>query len=300
MGLRAYAGPDDDEQIERVRQAVLAVDGDGWLPGPDGGEVPAEACVVAEDAGEVVGFGRLDRWTEDDGTEMFLVTGCVHPDRRGRGHGTAMLRRQEAYAASLGSGAPHQVLGGNADDDRPGARQLLLDNGYRVAFTLVDLSRPVADAAAPAALPAGLRTRPVLAEHQPLIHAAITECFTGSGDGFVSPDYDSYLAAVRDTDLWAVAWDGDEVAGLVTSEREDGGRADSPWVAVRPAYRRRGLASALLARSLAAMREHGVTVATIRTVAENPHRTVDLYQRAGYRIVRRMPRYRKPLASVSA
>ncbi|WP_144126743.1 GNAT family N-acetyltransferase [Catellatospora sichuanensis] len=299
MGLRAYTGPDDDEQITRVRQAAQAVDGDVWLPGP-GDDVPDDACVVAEDAGEVVGFGRLDRWTEDDGTEMFLVTGCVHPAHRGRGHGTAMLRRQEAYAASIGSGAPHQVLGGNADDSQPGARQLLLDHGYRVAFTLVDLSRPVADAAAPSALPPGLRTRPVLAEHQPQIHAAITECFTDSRHGFVPVDYDTHLAAVRDTELWAVAWDGDEIAGLVTSEREGDGVADSPWVAVRPAYRRKGLASALLTHSLAAMRKHGVAVATIRTVAENPHRTVDLYERSGYRIVRRMPRYRKPLAAASA
>lgn len=297
MALRAYAGPADDEQIERVRQAALAVDGDVWLPGP-GGDLPAEACVVAEAAGEIVGFGRLDRWTEDDGTEMFLVAGFVHPAHRDGGHGTAMLRRQEAYAASLGSGAPHQVLGGNADDSQPGSRRLLLDHGYRVAFTVVDLSRPVA-AAAPEALPPGLLIRPVLAEHQPRIHAVIAECFTDSGHGFMPTDLDTHLAGVRDTELWAVAWDGDEIAGLVISEREGDGVADSSWVAVRPAYRRLGLASALLTHSLAAMREHGVAVATIRTVAENPHRTVQLYEKAGYRVVRRMPRYRKPLAAAS-
>ncbi|MEU8003514.1 GNAT family N-acetyltransferase [Catellatospora sp. NPDC049111] len=296
MGLRGYAGPGDDEQIERVRQAALAVDGDVWLPGPDG-DLPGEARVVAQDGGEIVGFGRLDRWTEDDGTEMFLATGFVHPAHRDRGHGTAMLRRLEAYAGTLGSGAPFQVLGGNADDSQPGSRQLLLDHGYRVAFTVVDLSRPVAAADEPAAPTPGLEVRPVLAEHHPRIHAAITECFTDSRLGFVSVDYDTYFAGVRDTELWAVAWDGDEIAGLVISEREGDGVADSSWVAVRPAYRRRGLASALLGRSLAAMREHGVGVATIRTVAENPNRTVQLYERVGYQVVRRQPRYRKPLTA---
>ncbi|WP_196279478.1 GNAT family N-acetyltransferase [Catellatospora vulcania] len=113
-------------------------------------------------------------------------------------------------------------------------------------------------------------------------------------------DYDTYLAGVRDTELWAVAWAGDEIAGLATAERTGSRSADSPWVAVRPAYRRQGLALALVTRSLAAMREHGVTYAAIRTVAENPHRTVALYERAGYEVGRRMPRYRKPLTAVSA
>ncbi|MEV0456308.1 GNAT family N-acetyltransferase [Catellatospora methionotrophica] len=300
MKIRAYAGPSDDAQIARVRQAALTVDGDVWLPGPDLGATSAETFVVAEDAGQVVGFGGLDRWTEDDGTEMFLVTGSVQPTHRGRGHGSALLAHQEALAASLGSGLPHQQLGGNADDTQPGSRQLLLDHGYRLAFTVVALRQATADATPPTALPPGLEIRPVLAEHQPRIHAAIVECFTGSRQGFVPVDYDTHLAEIRDTELWAVAWDGDEIAGLATAERQDDGVADSPWVAVRPAYRRQGLALALVTRSLAAMREHGVVVATIRTVAENSNRTVDLYQRAGYRVVHRMPRYRKPLPAASA
>ncbi|GAA2383140.1 N-acetyltransferase [Catellatospora methionotrophica] len=282
-----------------MRQAALAVDGAVWLPGPDVGVTPAETFVVAEDAGEIIAFGGLDRWTEDDGTELFLITGCVHPEHRGRGHGSALLAHQEARAAAAGSGLPHQQLGGNADDSQPGSRRLLLDHGYRLAFTVVELRCLPADGTAPTALPAGLRIRPVLAEHQPKIHAAIVECFTGSHHGFRPVDYDTHLAEVRDTELWTVAWDGDEIAGVVTAERRGSRAVDSPWVAVRPAYRRQGLALALVTRSLAAMREYRLTYASIRTVAENPHRTVDLYERAGYQVTQRMPRYRKPLSAAT-
>lgn len=295
MELRAYARS-DDEALDRVWHAARAVDGDVSLPGPaDLGS----SGLVAVDGGEIVGYSRLDRWAESDGTEMFLVTGCVHPAHRRRGHATAMLRRQEAGAAALGGALPQAVLGGNADEGHADAQELLREHGYQVAFTVVQLSRPVGAVPIPP-LPDGLRLRPVRAEHHPAIHAAIEECFTGDRHGFVPVGYDEYLADARDTGLWVVAWDGDEVAGLIVNERQDDGGVDSPWVAVRAAYRGKGLAAALLARSLTTMREHGVRTAAIRTVAENPHHTVALYERAGYRVVQRMPRFRKTLCRSSS
>ncbi len=126
----------------------------------------------------------------------------------------------------------------------------------------------------------------------------VEQCFRGSGQGFEPLPYPAYLDAVRDADLWIVAWRGDEVVGLVISERRADGTVDSPWVAVHPEYRRRGLAMALLKRSFAVMRQRGITVATIRTVAENEHNTVGLYERLGYRVGRRMPRFRKPLSLI--
>lgn len=251
MRLRRHAGEPDNAAIDRLRQAVRDVDGEVWLPGPDDAE-PAEACWIAEEAGLVVGMTGVVHWVEDDGTEVFLVAGCVDPPYRGRGYGTAMLRRQESYVASLKSATAGAVLAGNADDSQPDAQQLLIDNGYRPVFTVVQLTRGigVADDEIPA-LPGALEVRPVMPTHQPKIHATIDQCFRGRGHGFRPLDYPGYLAAVRDTDLWIVAWDDDEVAGLVTNERQSDGSVDSPWVAVRPTYRRRGLATALLKQSFA-------------------------------------------------
>jgi GNAT superfamily N-acetyltransferase len=297
MQVRRYAGAADADGIARVRQAVRGADGDVWLPGPDCDEGPEEACCVVEADGTVVGFSWLVRWVEDDGTVVFLVTGCVDPVHRGRGHGTAMLQRQEAHARSLHPGTDPAVLAGNADDTQPGAQRLLVDNGYRPDFTVVRLDRPVDVSVAqePAELPPGVELRAVRPEHQPKIHAAIEECFRGAGHGLEPLDYPTYLAGVRDTDLWVVAWDGADVVGLVTNERQPDGSVDSPWVAVRPPYRRRGLATALLKGSLVTMWRHGIAVASIRTIAENKNNTVALYEDVGYRVVRRMPRFRKPL-----
>ena len=45
------------------------------------------------------------------------------------------------------------------------------------------------------------------------------------------------------------------------------------------------------------MRAHGIVTATVRTVAGNENDSVRLYEKAGYRVVRRMPRFRKALAA---
>lgn len=65
-------------------------------------------------------------------------------------------------------------------------------------------------------------------------------------------------------------------------------------VGVRPDWRRRGLASALLRTNHAGLWEYGVRTASLWTILENPTGSVALYESLGYRITDRQPRYRKP------
>jgi ribosomal protein S18 acetylase RimI-like enzyme len=85
------------------------------------------------------------------------------------------------------------------------------------------------------------------------------------------------------------------VAAVIINERRKDGSVDTPWVAVLPGWRRRGVARALLQRNLRQLADHGVPKAVIRTVQENTNHTVALYEEAGYRVTARHPRYGKPL-----
>jgi len=67
--------------------------------------------------------------------------------------------------------------------------------------------------------------------------------------------------------LWQVAWDGDQVVGQVLSLVQHG-RAEVFEVSVRPAWRRRGLARALLSRALLTLRGRGIDVVRLGTVSE--------------------------------
>ena len=155
-------------------------------------------------------------------------------------------------------------------------------------------------------MPAGLEVRPVLPEHYPLIVASVREAYRQEyDDGRFNEDVDpdEYLAELQeprhDPTLWQVAWDGDQIAGQVIPIQK-GDVADIFEVSVRPAWRRRGLARALLSRALHLVRERGATTVRLSTVAEFRTRAKDLYYSVGFRMLKEFPRYRKPFSEMGA
>ena len=60
-------------------------------------------------------------------------------------------------------------------------------------------------------------------------------------------------------------------------------------------WRRKGIASALLARSLAALRDNGMTEATLDVDAENLSGALRIYERLGFEKRHHFVFYRKPL-----
>lgn len=282
----------DAAAVELVRQAVRAAEPQAWLPVPEPG---TPSAMVALHQGSVVAYTWAERWLEEDGTRLWLNLGFVDPAWRRRGIGRALLARQEAVArqASLADPDPRveqEVLGGNADVSA--TRALLEAGGYKVAFSVITL-RAELTAAPPPPLPSGLSERDLGEDEHNAIFAAIGECFGSSRLGYVAHTWEAYRREMSHPQLCCVAWDGDEVAGLVIVEPSDGGQADVPWVAVRPAWRRRGLARTLMRIAMARSAREGMTAMTIRTVLENPQRTVDLYQSLGFTVTERQPRYRK-------
>lgn len=94
----------------------------------------------------------------------------------------------------------------------------------------------------------------------------------------------------NDHDLWFLAMDGDEIAGVCLGRPHDGGDREAGYVAslsVRPPWRRRGLALALLLHSFREFRAPGRTRATLGVDAENVTGAVRLYEKAGMHAVRR-------------
>jgi ribosomal protein S18 acetylase RimI-like enzyme len=102
--------------------------------------------------------------------------------------------------------------------------------------------------------------------------------------------------------LWQVAWDGDQVAGMVLNfinHQEnleyDRKRGYTETICVRRPWRRRGLARALIARSFQMHKELGMTEAALGVDAENPNGALRLYQSMGFQQIKRNTVYRKPL-----
>jgi ribosomal protein S18 acetylase RimI-like enzyme len=300
VGRQAQDGVDDLSTMEGVptleqvraalAQAVVERKQDRWL--------------VAQAGEQVAGYGRVSSWPEADGTWVYLSLGWVLPAWRGRGIGSAMLLWAEACSRHLAA-AEHAgekaELAANASSTEREATELLLQAGYRPAYHALEMGLEARGTVPPQPLPPGLEVRPARPEHYPQIAASVINAYLGEyPDGRYGEvvDVEAYAADLHalgeDPELWHVGWEGKQVAGQVMARVKDG-RAEVFEVSVLPAWRRRGLARALLTRSLGQLQGRGIDVIRLHTVAEFRTRGVDLYQSVGFRVLKTFPRYRKPM-----
>lgn len=272
---------------------------------------PARDLLVAESAGQLVGYARVD-WTDsNDGERWYDSVGIVHPAWRRRGIGRRLLAWTERRRAEIAAG--HQASG--AFDDRPrafttfifdgdrGGRVLLEGAGYEAFRRFATMRRPDLAGIAETALPEGLEIRPIGRDR-----AAMRRVFDADAEAF--RDHFGWSEATdegfaefvenpaTDPDLWLVAFEGDEIAGgILNGIHVDPDGIRSGWldsIFTRRPWRRRGLARALIGRSLVLLRDRGLSAASLGVDLTNPHDALGLYESCGFRVRSSATAYRKP------
>jgi mycothiol synthase len=260
---------------------------------------PKSDVLIVEASDTVVGYVRLAWWTENDGTQLYRHTGYLVPDWRGQGVGTQMLRwsqRRLREIARPRAAGGSMVFGSNATEAEVEKIHLLIDDGYTSTFTMVEMGFDPSRPLEAHALPDGFELRPVTAGDLRKIWEANNAVYAGRE--FVSPPTEAdFREFVEDPDndfsLWHVAWRDDEVGALVISEIKRG-LGEVVEVSTVEAYRRRGLARALLTRSVGALQSRGVRVIRLHTNGENVAGAKSLYEQVGFRQLKSHIRFRKP------
>jgi mycothiol synthase len=271
--------------------------------------VPERDLQGVEVDGRVIGLARHS-WRDRPSVVNHRIELWVHPAFRRQRVGSRLLAWAEARARESvadGSGGPadkaHQ-WGGMAPDSVPAAVGFAAAHGYVPYRFHFEMRRSLADPIPDTPLPVGLEIRPVVAAQLRAIWDADEEAFRDHWDHAapVEGDFERFLAEPDlDTSLWQIAWDGDQVAGLIINtiyQRENElegvlvGWLDS--VATRRQWRGRGLAGALITRSLAVLRDRGMEEAGLGVDTENPTGALRLYERSGFRQIRTWVFYRKP------
>jgi mycothiol synthase len=280
---------------------------------------PYRDVLIAEIDGEMAAYSRVTWWVEQ-ATQIHIYQsfGFVCPQWRRHGLGRAMLHFNQRRLCEIARDEGHnkqsetqRFFEAYSSNFQPGSQALLESEGYTPVRWGYMMVRPDLENIPDLPLPAGLEVRPVTADQYRQIWDAAQEAFRDHW-GYVEPseeDYQSWLGNKEfQPELWQVAWDKEydngagAVAGMILNyvdhdQNQVIGRKRG-WtesISVRRPWRRRGLARALLARSLKMHRDLGMTEAALGVDADNPNGARQLYESMGFQTIRIHTTYRKPM-----
>ncbi len=232
-----------------------------------------------------------------------LADGYVHPELTGRGVGNTLLVVAEARALELTDGVEAEEVrievGHLVGDAR--APMLFSGRGYRHARTFYRMAIDLPSDLPEPTWPDGIELRPLdVARDGAVLQATVDEAFVDEW-GYERRDFRAWSQRVFgverfDPELFLLAWDGDELAAVSLNYPKRMG--DWGWIgtlAVRPAWRRRGIGAALLQEGFRRFAELGETVVALGVDSENPSGATRLYERAGMRVLWRADVWRKVL-----
>jgi mycothiol synthase len=254
--------------------------------------------------------GRLAAYAafEDRGGGRLLVDGYVHPELTGRGLGGELLRLTEERArAELAAvpGPARVYLQNAALASDPAAPGLYAAHRYEPTRhfwrMVIDL-----DAAPEPETPAGIELRLL---HDPaerrVLYETLEEAFADHWE-HRRRDFEDWsrrvfgVAGFDPTLVW-VALEGEEVvAANVCWWKRHG---DWGWVGilgVRPPWRRRGIAEALLETAFAELFRRGERRVALGVDAQSPTGATRLYEKAGMRVLWEAVVYEKELRAAGA
>lgn len=264
-----------------------------------GFELEKDAWIVETAEGHMVGY---EEFTERHAHASLMGDGYVHPEHKGRGIGTALLRALEARAREEMKLAEPDLRvflrNGMAIGDTV-ACQMHEAEGYRPIRYSWHMEIKLDEEPRAPVWPAGIELRSfVRAEHDQALFEAHEEAFSDHW-GHTPGTFEYWQHQVSGRDdldpaLWFIAWDGDEIAGYCLCRY----RMGTGWVGtlgVRRAWRKRGLGEALLLHSFGEFHRRGMQIIGLGVDAANPTGATRLYQKAGMYVAAEYVIYEKEL-----
>jgi mycothiol synthase len=215
----------------------------------------------------------------------------------GRGIGTEMLERGEAFAR----GACVARIFAGAAEPNADARALFAARGYREVRRFYEMAIELTEEPPTPMLPDGLVVDDVRDGEQRAFYDALNEVFAEHWEWHPTP-FEEWNEIRKDEHhdgsgpLWLVVRDGEELAAVVRNEAEVAGGGFVGALGVRPGWRGKGLAKALLQRSFGEFWWRGTTRVTLGVDAQNETGATHLYERVGMHVEACFAAFEKALA----
>ena len=319
LKFRAFAGPSDYPAMVACANASFAADKSDIIRTVD--EMardyssftscdPQQDVWIAQAGDDIAGYVRGWHWAQADGLHLYGQLGVVAPNWRRQGIGKTLQIWLEARQREIAAG--HTEAVGHAhhvfvQEGEAARAAMLVKAGYHAERYFFAMVRPTLNNISDFALPQGLEIRPVQPDQLRKIWDAHVLAFHTHW-GFSAPDEADYQlwlkTKAQHPELWQVAWDthSGEVAGQVRgfvdeSYNQSHGRKRgwTEFISVGERWRKRGLARALISRSLHAQAALDLQDSGLGVDGANLDGANRIYEDCGFLVTKRNCIYRKPL-----
>lgn len=259
--------------------------------------------VVAPDGSMV---GCVELWDNFNPPVAPWIWGRVHPKWKGRGIGSALLAWALATSKRALDRLPEDARFApnvaTPADHRPSIElfESMAMTPCRYSWRMItDLDAPIPEPQ----WPEGITVRTLrYPEDLEAVYWAQNEAFRDHW-GYVERPFEeaferwksySFDAQGLKPNLWFLALEGEEIAGMINSQERydlDSQMGYIPTLGVRKAYRHRGLGQALLLHTFQALQQRGVKRVGLFVDAKNKTGATRLYQRVGMRVEQEIIHY---------
>jgi len=318
LHFRGFAGETDFPKIVAIIDACKQADNDDHSETIDDLRVqyanlnhcdPYKDMLFIEMDGQAIGYSRVTWWEVVDPKEIryysffFLV-----PSWRSMGIEEAILHWDENRLMEINKENAHTgLLSLNTEcTEHQGSKISLYEKAEYLPERYAFLMKRSLEDIPTAELPEGIVVRPVLPDQVRQVWDAATEAFRDHW-GFAEQTEEDYLSYAKSRmfqpHLWQVAWDGDEVVGSVQNFVDDlenkefnRKRGWTEGISVRRPWRKRGIASALIVRSMHMHKDLGMEEVALGVDALSLTGALDLYSGLGYQVIKKWISYHKLIA----
>ena len=260
---------------------------------------PYADIIMAEVAGRMVGYVR--GWWEQESTSMHLYKhmGVLLPVWRRKGIGRAMLDWMENHLKAISETHPREFkkfFQVSVSKFQEGIATLLERAGYQSVRFFLEMVRSNLDDIPDFPLPDGLEIRPVTPDQYRVVWESAHEPDEEEW-GLMETTENAYQEWLKDPlfqpYLWQIAWDketGDPAGHVLTyihyeeNKQFKRKRGYTEGVGVSRAWRRRGLARALISRSLQAQKAAGMAESALVVDSDNGSGAAGLMKAAVFKL----------------
>jgi mycothiol synthase len=273
------------------------------------GDAPAVAALIAADeehffhrpsplqASDILLYRKYQKeaWVWEDGGLIVATAGYgLHGDAatirgtvatKGRGIGTDLVVRGEAFARANGTARIHA----GAPEPDAAARELLEGRGYREVRRFYEMAVELEEEPVVPGLPDGLLLDELRDGEERAFYDALNDAFQDHWEWHPKP-FDEWIVMRRDQHhdehgpVWFVVRDGAELAAVTRNDADVAGGGYVGAIGVRPTWRGKGLAKALLQRTFLEFWRRGLRRVSLDVDAQNPTGATHLYEGVGMRV----------------